>query len=277
MLVAVVAAAASAGDLLRRGDARRRRRARALAAALGLLPAAGRRFADRDLAAYHGVEHKAIGAYEQGRIDPADVAKEHERCGSNLIAPLLVLSAAGQLTVDRLLERPGPGRARLAAAVGASRSRSSCSPGASATPNRRSRRAFRRPGTEIQRLLATREPTAEQLEVGTRRARGDPARRGRRGPRRPGAGGRYFLKRFTRSQPRTRSCRSAVALSRPGPQSRRSLPPAFPRRKSRTQAASKPGHWPSGFPMDEYPLVERSLPVPFEQGRCRERKGWIGA
>src|SRR5262249_5958365 len=63
---------------------------------------------DRNLAAYHGVEHKAIGAYEAGSDDPASATKEHERCGSNLVAPMLVLSAAGQLLLDRLLENPGP-------------------------------------------------------------------------------------------------------------------------------------------------------------------------
>ena len=85
-------------------------------AALGVLPALTA-LRDRDLAAYHGVEHKAIGAYERGSFDPADAPKEHERCGSNLIVPLLVLSTAGQLIVERLFSRPGP-VARAVAAVG---------------------------------------------------------------------------------------------------------------------------------------------------------------
>ena len=53
-------------------------------AALGLAPTA---FAlhDSQLAAYHGVEHKAIAGYEQD-TDAALVAKEHDRCGSNLVA-----------------------------------------------------------------------------------------------------------------------------------------------------------------------------------------------
>ena len=55
---------------------------------LGVLPALAA-LRDRDLAAYHGVEHKAIGAYEKGSLDPATAPKEHERCGSNLIAPML--------------------------------------------------------------------------------------------------------------------------------------------------------------------------------------------
>ena len=42
-----------------------------------------------DVAAYHGVEHKAIGAYEQGAADAREATKEHDRCGSHLMAPLL--------------------------------------------------------------------------------------------------------------------------------------------------------------------------------------------
>jgi Protein of unknown function (DUF1385) len=92
-----------------------------LQAALGLAPAMVA-LSDRDLAAYHGVEHKAIGAYEAGSDDPATATKEHERCGSNLVVPMLVLSAAGQLLLERALERP------------ARRWLPRCSPGASATP-----------------------------------------------------------------------------------------------------------------------------------------------
>ena len=76
---------------------------------------------DRDLAAYHGVEHKAIAAYEQGIDDPATVPKEHDRCGSNLIAPMMLLSAArngdpgaaGRAPEPRRPRRRRPGR-RLA-------------------------------------------------------------------------------------------------------------------------------------------------------------------
>ena len=62
--------------------------------ALGVMPAMVA-LSDRDLAAYHGVEHKAIAAYEQGVEDPATVPKEHDRCGSNLVAPMMLLSAGG--------------------------------------------------------------------------------------------------------------------------------------------------------------------------------------
>src|SRR4030095_11582881 len=75
--------------------------------ALGAIPAVVA-LADRDLAAYHGVEHKAIAAYEQGIDDPAEVPKEHDRCGSNLIAPMMLLSAGGTVLLERLVESPGP-------------------------------------------------------------------------------------------------------------------------------------------------------------------------
>jgi len=120
---------------------------------------------NRDLAAYHAVEHKAIAAYEQGIEDPAGVPKEHDRCGSNLIAPMMILSAGGAVLLERLVERPGPlaragvglGGASIAVEMFAWSDRNHGAPLAE---------AFHTPGREIQRRLATREPTAEQLEVG---------------------------------------------------------------------------------------------------------------
>ena len=102
---------------------------------------------DRDLAAYHGVEHKAIAAYEQGIDDPAGVPKEHDRCGSNLLAPMMLLSAGGTVMLERLVERPAR-RPAPPSASPAPRSRSRCSPGATATtatrwPRRSTRRAAR--------------------------------------------------------------------------------------------------------------------------------------
>ena len=67
---------------------------------------------DRDLAAYHGVEHKAIAAYEQGVEDVAAVPKEHDRCGSNLLVPMMLLSAGGTVLLERLVEQPERGRPR---------------------------------------------------------------------------------------------------------------------------------------------------------------------
>jgi len=118
-----------------------------------------------ELAAYHGVEHKAIGAYEKGSLDPNDATKEHDRCGSNLIAPLLIFSAAGQIIIDRLLDKPGP-LARSAVAVGSVGLAAEIFAWSERNPGTTAARAFHRPGHEIQRLIATKEPTDEQLDVG---------------------------------------------------------------------------------------------------------------
>ncbi len=131
---------------------------------LGLAPAMVA-LSDRTLAAYHGVEHKAIGAYESGSDDPASATKEHERCGSNLVAPMLALSVAGQLILDRLLERPGP-IARAAVGVASISVAAEMFAWSERNPETTAAKAFHRPGHEIQRLIATKEPTGEQLEVG---------------------------------------------------------------------------------------------------------------
>ncbi len=134
------------------------------AAALGLLPAAVA-LSSSELAAYHGAEHKAIGAYELGDVNAASAPKEHERCGSNLVGPMLALSIAGQVVLERLIERPGRISRGVAAAgsVGAAVEFFAWS---ERNPSRLGARAMHRTGHEIQRLLATREPTAEQLAVG---------------------------------------------------------------------------------------------------------------
>ncbi len=116
-----------------------------------------------DLAAYHGVEHKAIAAYEQDD-DAESARKEHERCGSNLVAPMLAAATLGNVAARRAGLRGlkaeltvGLGSAAVAVEVFAWSERHPDSPLA---------RALRRPGYEIQRLGGTREPTEEQLEVG---------------------------------------------------------------------------------------------------------------
>lgn len=160
--------AASAVTLAATGLLRRRAPASAwregLTQAIGVLPAVTA-LLDRDLAAYHGVEHKAIAAYEQGIDDVASVPKEHDRCGSNLIVPMMLLSAGGTVMLERTVAEPGPiaraavglGTASVAVEMFAWSDRHHGDPLAE---------AFHRPGREIQRHLATKEPTPEQLEVG---------------------------------------------------------------------------------------------------------------
>jgi uncharacterized protein YqhQ len=167
VLAAVVASLALSGALRRRRpvepSAAGATAREALVALLGALPALAA-LRDRDLASYHGVEHKAIGGYEVG-ADPADVPKEHRRCGSNLIAPMLLLSVAGQVLIERLVDEPGPVVRGLAGVAGVGAA-VELFVFAERNPDSPIGRAVHGPGHEIQRLVSTREPTPEQLEVG---------------------------------------------------------------------------------------------------------------
>ena len=168
VLAVALATTAVSGVIRRLGRTTSGRRAtlrEGVIAVLGVLPAAAA-LRDRDLAAYHGVEHKAIGAYERHSLDPADAPKEHERCGSNLIAPLLILSVAGQLATERLFRRPGP-LPRAAAAAASVSGAVELFAYAERRPDSPLGRAIHRVGHEIQRVFSTREPTGEQLEVGS--------------------------------------------------------------------------------------------------------------
>jgi uncharacterized protein YqhQ len=120
-----------------------------------------------ELAAYHGVEHKAIAAYEAPAegVDAADTAKEHDRCGSHLVTPMLAANLAGALLIRRAIERPGP-----VAGAGVAMASTAVAVEVFAWCERHAdtplARALRRPGFEIQRLIGTREPDERQLEVG---------------------------------------------------------------------------------------------------------------
>jgi hypothetical protein len=162
-VLGVAAAASLTGALLRRrvgGSA-----GEAAAVALSLAPAV-LALRGGELAAYHGVEHKAIAAYESpDDRDAADAAKEHDRCGSHLVAPLMASNLAGALLVRRVLERPGPvagAGVAVASTAAAVEIFAWCERNAG-TPLAR---ALRRPGFELQRALGTREPDERQLEVG---------------------------------------------------------------------------------------------------------------
>jgi uncharacterized protein YqhQ len=118
-----------------------------------------------ELAEYHGVEHKAIAAYEQGTEDASDASKEHDRCGSHLVAPLLASNLAGTMLLRSTLEKPGPvagGAVAIASTAVAVEVFAWCE----RNSETRLAKALRRPGFEIQRLVGTREPDERQLEVG---------------------------------------------------------------------------------------------------------------
>ena len=133
-------------------------------ALIGLAPAV---FALRggELAAYHGVEHKAIAAYEADDADARDALKEHERCGSHLMAPMLAANLAGTLLLKRTMERPTP---LAAAAVGLASTAAAVEIFAWSERHIDSpiSKALKRPGYELQKAFGTREPDERQLEVG---------------------------------------------------------------------------------------------------------------
>ena len=113
-----------------------------------------------DLAAYHGAEHISIGSYEHG--EPR--TREHERCGSHMIGPLVSSSAVGGALASRAparLRTP----ARLTAQVGAVAAATEIFGWMARHPEHRISRALARPGHELQHRLATAEPTPAQLEV----------------------------------------------------------------------------------------------------------------
>jgi uncharacterized protein YqhQ len=158
--LAAMAAAAAAGQALRSKGPRTVGREAAVGA-ISLLPAL-LALRGSELASYHGAEHKTIGGYEQGE-EAVDVHKEHERCGSNLVAPLLASTAAGNVAARRAgLRGPladaavGLGSIAFAVEVFAWSDRHADTTLA---------RLLRRPGHEIQRIFGTREPSAEQLDV----------------------------------------------------------------------------------------------------------------
>jgi len=115
---------------------------------------------DDSLAAYHGAEHIAIGSYEHD--EPR--AKEHERCGSHLVGPLLATTAAGNVLASRAPEQMRP-VARLAATIGALAASTEIFGWMQRNPEHPLAQALAKPGHELQHRLATAEPTPAQLEV----------------------------------------------------------------------------------------------------------------
>jgi uncharacterized protein YqhQ len=111
------------------------------------------------LAAYHGAEHISIGTYEHGEQAP----KEHERCGSHLVGPLLATTAVANALAARFA--PGRQAARAVAGVGALAASTEIFAWMVRNPRHPVAQALAKPGHELQHRIATAEPTAEQLEV----------------------------------------------------------------------------------------------------------------
>jgi uncharacterized protein YqhQ len=130
-----------------------------LGGVLSLLPAT-LALRSSSLAAYHGAEHITIGTYEHG--EPR--GKEHERCGSHLIGPLLLTSAVGGALAARAPEAVR-GPARAVAAVGGLAVATEVFSWMVRNPEHPVALALARPGHELQHRLATADPDREQLEV----------------------------------------------------------------------------------------------------------------
>ena len=113
-----------------------------------------------DLAAYHGAEHVSIGTYEHGESRP----KEHERCGSHLVGPMLLTGAAGNLLADQAPRNLRPA-AKLAATIGSLAASVEIFNWMTRNSEHPLSRALAKPGHELQHRLGTREPSAAQLEV----------------------------------------------------------------------------------------------------------------
>jgi len=114
-----------------------------------------------DLAAYHGAEHVSIGTYENGG---ARAPKEHPRCGSQLIAPMVASTLAANIVASKA-PAGTRGVTRLVGMVAAVGGSIELFSWVARNPDKRVARVLARPGFELQRRFSTAEPSAEQLEV----------------------------------------------------------------------------------------------------------------
>ena len=113
-----------------------------------------------ELAQYHGAEHISIGTYEHGE----GATKEHERCGSHLVGPLILASAAGAGLAARVpdrFRRP----ASLVASLGSFAVATEVFGWMTRHPETPLARLLAWPGTELQARFATEDPSPEQVEV----------------------------------------------------------------------------------------------------------------
>ena len=113
-----------------------------------------------DLAAYHGAEHVSIGTYEHD--EPR--AKEHERCGSHLVGPIVLTTALGNALAAKApasFRRPRASRATF----GSLAVSTEVFGWMVRNPEHPVARALAKPGHELQHHVGTDEPSPEQLEV----------------------------------------------------------------------------------------------------------------
>ena len=139
----------------------------AIGAVAGLAPALVSLRGSR-AAVWHAVEHKSIAAYEAGGADEvenaADHAKEHDRCGSNLVVPLLVTTTVGNTVARKMFGWTLGSRTAVAAlSIGAAVEVFAFS---ARRPEHPLSRAVHGMGHAMQSGFATREPSSSDLLVG---------------------------------------------------------------------------------------------------------------
>lgn len=134
--------------------------ARELATGLLALAPALLSLRNSDVAGYHGAEHASIGSYEHGESR----GKEHERCGSHLVGPLLATTALGNALAARAPTELR-GAARLGAQLGALAVSTEIFSWMVRNPDKPLAKALARPGHELQCRVGTVEPSAQQIEV----------------------------------------------------------------------------------------------------------------
>ncbi len=158
-VVTAVVASSVVGGMARRS--RLPLGARELVAAVASLVPAVVALRGGELTQYHGAEHVSIGTYER---DGERAPKEHDRCGSHLVGPLLLTSAAAATLTSGVPARSRPA-ARVAGALAAVGASVELFGWMTRHPERRLARLLARPGHALQHRVSTAEPTPEQLEV----------------------------------------------------------------------------------------------------------------
>ena len=116
-----------------------------------------------ELSRFHGAEHKSVAAYETGG-EPAAAAKEHDRCGTNLLGPLLLTNLAGGLVL-RATKRDVDPVSTLAMGLVSLGSAFEIFTWMARHRGHPLADLLRLPGVTIQRVFTTREPTGAQLDV----------------------------------------------------------------------------------------------------------------
>lgn len=140
----------------------------AVAAVVGLVPAL-LVLRTSPASVWHAVEHKSIAAYEAGGADEIanarDHAKEHRRCGSNLVLPLVVTSIVAN-TALRLTGRRRSLRVRAATTALSVGAAVEIFAFAVKVPEHPVSRVVHGVGHVIQSAFVTREPDDDDLDVG---------------------------------------------------------------------------------------------------------------